>query len=116
MSTITSGAPAPVEEYRGNTADTSGGAQRVESLTGLRWLAAFGVFLSHVNVFLPLPFTKGLFGLGVSGVTFFFVLSGFVLTWTMTRDDTAGYFFGRRFARIWPMLFLAIALPTLFAL
>lgn len=116
MSTMERSAPAPIDDHGGNTADTSGGPLRVESLTGLRWLAAFGVFLSHVNVFLPLPHTKGLFGLGVSGVTFFFVLSGFVLTWTMTQGDTPGYFYGRRFARVWPLLFLAIALPTLFAL
>ncbi|GAA0538283.1 acyltransferase [Paractinoplanes ferrugineus] len=87
----------------------------MESLTGLRWFAALAIFLAHVNVFLPLPYTHGLFGLGVSGVTFFFVLSGFVLTWTMTPNDTTGYFLGRRFARVWPLLFLAIALPTLFA-
>lgn len=89
---------------------------RVESLTGLRWWAAFGIFLSHINVFLPIPYTRGVFGLGVAGVTFFFILSGFVLTWTFSHGDTAAWFYGRRFARVWPLLAIAIALPLTFAL
>lgn len=89
---------------------------RLESLTGLRWWAAFGIFLAHVNIFLPLPGTAGGFGLGVSGVTFFFVLSGFVLTWTASGRDTAAWFLARRFARVWPLLLLAVLLPLMFAL
>jgi peptidoglycan/LPS O-acetylase OafA/YrhL len=108
-------APELTEVHGGNTADTSGGSRRLETLTSLRALAAFGVFLAHINVFLPLPFTHGLFGLGATGVPYFFVLSGFVLTWTMTSGDTPGYFYGRRFARVWPLLFLGVALPTVFA-
>jgi peptidoglycan/LPS O-acetylase OafA/YrhL len=88
----------------------------MESLTGLRWWAAFGIFLAHINIFLPLPGTDGAFGLGVSGVTFFFVLSGFVLTWSARGQDTAGWFYARRFARIWPLLMLAVLLPMTFAL
>lgn len=92
------------------------GKIRLDSLTGLRWWAAFGVFLAHIDVFLPLPGTRGLFGLGVSGVTFFFVLSGFVLTWTASDRDRPAWFYARRFARVWPLLALAVAVPLLFAL
>jgi peptidoglycan/LPS O-acetylase OafA/YrhL len=92
------------------------GAARLDSLTGLRWWAAFAIFLSHVNVLLPVPGTRGLFGLGVAGVTFFFILSGFVLAWTALDSDTPGWFYARRFARIWPLLLLSVALPLLFAL
>ncbi|WP_406088489.1 acyltransferase family protein [Kitasatospora purpeofusca] len=89
---------------------------RLDSLTGLRWIATFGVFLSHVNILLPLPHTRGLFSLGESGVSLFFVLSGFVLAWTWTGADPARSFYGRRFARVWPLLAVAALLPTLFAL
>lgn len=115
MTMMKNTAPAPTADHGGNTADTSGGPRRLETLTSLRGVAALGVFLAHVNVFLPLPFTHGLFGLGAIGVPYFFVLSGFVLTWTMTARDTPGYFYGRRFARVWPLLFLGVAIPTLFA-
>jgi peptidoglycan/LPS O-acetylase OafA/YrhL len=79
---------------------------RLESLTGLRWFAAFGVFFSHVAILLPLPYLNELFVLGTAGVTFFFVLSGYVLTWTFFDRDTAPKFYWRRFARIWPSLFI----------
>ncbi|WP_372410311.1 acyltransferase family protein [Streptomyces luteireticuli] len=99
----------------GGTGCPAAGA-RLDSLTGLRWFATLGVFLSHVNVLLPVPHTRGLFSLGESGVSLFFVLSGFVLTWTWTPDDTLRSFYGRRFARVWPLLVVAVAVPTLFAL
>ncbi|MGJ6966016.1 acyltransferase family protein [Streptosporangium sp. G11] len=79
---------------------------RLESLTGLRWFAAFGVFFSHVAILLPLPYLNELFVLGTAGVTFFFVLSGYVLTWTFFDRDTAPKFYWRRFARIWPSLLI----------
>jgi peptidoglycan/LPS O-acetylase OafA/YrhL len=88
---------------------------RLESLTGLRWFATFGVFASHVNILLPLPHTRGLFSLGESGVSLFFILSGFVLAWNWRPGDDAKAFYGRRFARVWPLLFVAVALPTVFA-
>ncbi len=91
------------------------GGNRLESLTGVRWFATFGVFLSHVTILLPLPHTRGLFSLGESGVSLFFVLSGFVLAWNWKPTDTARAFYGRRFARVWPLLFVAVAVPTLFA-
>jgi peptidoglycan/LPS O-acetylase OafA/YrhL len=91
---------------------------RLESLTGLRWWAAFAVFLHHSQNYspLPLPFAKVL-PFGVSGVTFFFVLSGFVLTWSHFERDTAGRFYWRRFARIWPLHLVAtlLAVPVFYA-
>lgn len=89
---------------------------RLPSLTGLRWLGALGTFIAHTNVMLPIPYTVGLFGLGSSGVTFFFVLSGFVLAWTYSQSDRARWFYGRRFARVWPLTVLAVVLPIFFAL
>lgn len=86
---------------------------RLDALTGLRWLAAFWVFGYHMQVFgsLPAPFDIPS-RLGFLGVTFFFVLSGFVLTWSMRPSVRISTFYVRRFARIWPAhivaLFLAI--------
>ncbi|WP_406384921.1 acyltransferase family protein [Streptomyces sp. NBC_01618] len=94
----------------------AGPAARLDSLTGLRWIAAFAVFLSHVSTLLPLPHTDAVFALGSSGVTFFFVLSGFVLTWTYMASDRIGPFYGRRFARIWPMLAIGVLVPLLLQL
>lgn len=106
---------SPTMTARAGTREMSS-ATRLPSLTGLRWMGALGTFIAHTNVMLPIPYTQGLFGLGSAGVTFFFVLSGFVLTWTYTHHDRARWFYGRRFARIWPMTFLAVTLPIFFAL
>jgi peptidoglycan/LPS O-acetylase OafA/YrhL len=43
-------------------------------------------------------------GYGDAGVAFFFILSGFVLAWSYSPDTSAGVFYWRRFARIWPPL------------
>ncbi|WP_441248488.1 acyltransferase family protein [Kitasatospora sp. McL0602] len=49
--------------------------------------------------------------LGYEGVPFFFVLSGFVLTWVHRPGDGALRFYWHRFARIWPvMTFLSLVI------
>lgn len=92
------------------------GRPRLGSINGLRFVAAFGIFVAHTNVLLPLPYTVDVFALGSVGVTFFFLLSGFVLTWAFSGRNTTGQFYQRRFARLWPMVFLAAALPVVFIL
>lgn len=90
---------------------------RLDGLTGLRWWAAFLVFLFHMRVFAPLPdpLTR-VFDMGYLGVTFFFVLSGFVLTWSMRPTVRLSTFYWRRFARIWPahMVALLFAIPVFY--
>ncbi len=50
---------------------------------------------------------------GRSGVTFFFVLSGFVLAWTYDgKAVPAKVFLWRRFARIWPLMVATGALSV----
>ncbi|MEV6266306.1 acyltransferase [Kribbella sp. NPDC051936] len=80
---------------------------RVESLTGLRWWAAFFVFCHHMTQLAPLPIWNFL-KYGTSGVTFFFVLSGFVLTWSSRPGTKISTFYRRRFARIFPLYFLTL--------
>lgn len=76
----------------------------LRSLTGLRFVAAALVVLFHCSVLIePLRPTAAVFGLGYVGVTFFFVLSGFVLSWTARPDDRPSRFYWRRFARVWPL-------------
>jgi peptidoglycan/LPS O-acetylase OafA/YrhL len=79
--------------------------QRLDSLTALRFFAAFVVFGYHANVLL-VGTASGIgsfvFGGGQSGVTFFFTLSGFVLAWSAKATDTPRRFYWRRFARIYP--------------
>ncbi len=82
---------------------------RLPSLTGLRFLAALLVFTFHTTW--QTRFIEGTAGdalgsvfgnAGFYGVTFFFVLSGFVLTWAARPDDTAPRVWRRRVVKIFP--------------
>ncbi len=68
--------------------------RRIEALTPLRFVAAAAVLVHHL-VFVP--------RVAAAGVSFFFVLSGFVLTWSYGSHTGAGTFYGRRFARLFPL-------------
>lgn len=87
---------------------TTGIRSRLDSLTGIRALAAFAVFAHHAHsAMIANPGLGHLTRQGSSGVAFFFVLSGFVLTWSSRPDDTARSFYRRRIARILPLYLLA---------
>lgn len=79
---------------------------RLPSLTGLRWWAAFLVFGFHLGATPQAADAGGgltrLVAPGASGVTFFFVLSGFVLTWSTPPGDRPLRFWRRRVARVLP--------------
>ncbi|UFR00536.1 acyltransferase [Streptomyces sp. Go40/10] len=90
------------------------------SLTGLRWMAALLVFGLHVHNFGWFGGTGGrlvswAFGAGATGVSFFFVLSGFVLTWSARPRDRATAFWRRRVARIYPVHLATLAVALLMA-
>ncbi|MFB7498514.1 acyltransferase family protein [Streptomyces sp. NPDC056161] len=89
------------------------------SLTGLRFLAAMLVFLVHSSLLAdPLqptapisffadqdiaqPLADILRPAGSIGVSFFFVLSGFVLTWSSVPGDRPRAFWRRRALKIYP--------------
>ena len=85
----------------------------MRSLTSLRFAAALLVVVFHLSVLAPgLGELGRLAAAGYVGVTFFFVLSGFVLTYSWDIDATASRFYRRRFARIYPvhLLFIALAM------
>lgn len=91
---------------------------RLDSLTGLRFFAAYFVLLHHVTNFARLPVLVHFEGFGATGVTFFFVLSGFVLTWSFRTSDAPKPFYWRRFARIVPLhaLTTLLALPVFYSM
>lgn len=104
------GATAPRVEL---SEPPAGRRPRLPSLTGLRFPAALLVFAYHAA--LPIPalrllaedgavgdFYRAVGQAGGVGVSFFFVLSGFVLTWSTRPDDTVTAFWRRRFVRIYP--------------
>lgn len=92
------------------------------NLNALRFLAAFAVIIHHVEQ------TKWLYGLpnsfgnatinlmGSMGVTLFFVLSGFLITYLLLQEKqethtiSVGKFYMRRVLRIWPLYYLVVLL------
>jgi peptidoglycan/LPS O-acetylase OafA/YrhL len=71
-------------------------------LTSLRFFAALGVVLCHLGLITQGSPQEALTRSGYVGVTFFFILSGFVLTWSW-QSVPAVRFYARRLARIWPL-------------
>ena len=93
---------------------------RLPSLTGLRTAAALMVFGFHiyaVALFASPSVNRWMahsLSQGGTGVTFFFLLSGFLLTWTARADDTVRAFWRRRAAKILPNHLLTWALALAF--
>lgn len=73
-------------------------------MTSLRFAAAAFVVVHHAFG----PDDVPIVDLGYLGVTFFFVLSGFVLTWSGSADHGAGPFYRNRVARIVPLHYLTL--------
>lgn len=95
-------------------------------LNGIRFLAAFLVLLDHTELI------KGYLGLptlwsetysahiGSTGVTIFFVLSGFLITYLLFMEKSIGpihiqSFYIRRILRIWPLYYLIFILGFLYS-
>ncbi|BFU42564.1 acyltransferase family protein [Krasilnikovia sp. MM14-A1004] len=90
--------------------------KRLDSLTSLRFFAAFAVFAHHFTGVgggtgfgrspLIFPYSE----IGGHGVTFFFVLSGFLMMWVFKSHEHPGVFYWRRVGRIWPAHLVALVL------
>lgn len=89
--------------------------QEILPLTGLRFVAAFYVFLFHIHIRWPLandPFLNNILGQGAIGMSLFFMLSGFVLAYRYADGRTSlKDYLTNRFARIYP-IYVAAALVT----
>lgn len=102
-------------------AQPSASSAHLPALTSLRFIAALAVVVLHYRELLgPLPawLLQAIVG-GQFGVTFFFVLSGFILTyryrdWFASGVSRGSYWrFQRfRFARIYPVYVLGLLLDT----
>ncbi len=95
-----------------------------EGLSALRFFAAYFVVLHHAEQIrrkYELHHLKdySFFNNGSIAVTFFFVLSGFLITYlllkerTQTQDISIKNFYIRRVLRIWPLYYLLVFLGTL---
>lgn len=91
-------------------------------LNGLRFFAAFLVIIHHIEqnkLLLNLPnnfFVPFIETIGSLGVTLFFVLSGFLITFLLLtekerfKDISIKQFYIRRVLRIWPLYYLIVVL------
>ncbi len=90
---------------------------RLPSLTGLRWAAALIVFGQHLleqyynpQLVAAKPVRSAVWAVlahgGGLGVSFFFVLSGFVLAWSARPGERAHTFWWRRFSKVYPATFV----------
>src|SRR5688572_28294357 len=89
----------------------------LRGLNGLRAFAAFAVVISHIRLAygdFGLPTVDGLL-LARYGVTVFFAISGFLITYLLLQEkQTTGTvdiksFYWRRVLRIWPLYYFYLA-------
>ncbi|WP_270353181.1 acyltransferase family protein [Microbacterium testaceum] len=90
------------------------------SLTGLRWATAMLIFGHHLMAVNYFGGNAGvawgvLFEAGKTGVTLFFILSGFVLAWGYKPQQSAGSFWWHRVARIYPLHVVGVGLALVAA-
>jgi peptidoglycan/LPS O-acetylase OafA/YrhL len=95
-----------------------------QGLNSLRFIAAFFVVMHHSETIKRKNGIEnfewlGLFRNGGNAVTFFFVLSGFLITYKLLRErDKSGTirikkFYLKRILRIWPLYFLLVFIGTI---
>lgn len=99
--------------------------RRFPGLDTLRFLAALAVVIGHVplnqgSVGLPNPAPLALFYRGAPAVSFFFALSGFLITYLLLEERrltgtvAVGRFYLRRVLRIWPLYFAVVGVGLMF--
>jgi peptidoglycan/LPS O-acetylase OafA/YrhL len=99
-----------------------GGVIRMRSLDSLRGLAAVAVMLYHFTFIFDEAVAPGsqksvyAFALGRYGVNLFFMISGFVILWSIQRVDRVGQFAYSRFTRLFPPFWASIFIVTAFIL
>lgn len=100
------------------------GKIRISVLDGFRALSILSVILYHyfsrwapplndVSLY-PYGNSFAFFGYGYLGVNFFFVISGYVIFFTLERTDTLKSFWQKRMIRLFPSILFASLLTLLF--
>ena len=89
--------------------------QPIHALTGLRFVAAFMIVLTHFGTPPSPPFVHNVLAHGFVAVTLFFILSGFILTYSyLDREGNLNTskrnFWVARFARIYPVYLLGFVI------
>lgn len=111
---LLTGTLADVGSDRARPAKAAPVQAHLSALTGLRFLAAFAVFVSHLGVPATSPeWVRTMAKSGYAGVTLFFVLSGFVLALNYTgrlstRRELWSYAVAR-VARLYPLYIVVLA-------
>jgi len=90
----------------------------IKSLTGLRAIAAYMVFIMHYNWADPGGFLYKFFSQFYTGVSIFFVLSGFLITYRYGKTYSISTewfikYFKNRAARIYPLYFFLTTLTLI---
>ncbi|MFI8392822.1 acyltransferase family protein [Streptomyces sp. NPDC085540] len=93
---------------------------RLPSLTAIRFPLMFLVFVGHLVLILPFAdlevaewYHQYVSWIGRFGLSCFFILGGFILTWIHREDDTPLQFWRRRLAKIVPLHWLTFAVAML---
>src|SRR5438270_13969844 len=94
------------------------GRPRLPALTSLRFFAALHVMFFHLYAMRVTDWTgwrRQISSIGYVGVSFFFVLSGFILVYTYAdRPISAVEFWRARFARIYPSYLFSLVFTAPF--
>ncbi|PWN64698.1 acyltransferase family protein [Chryseobacterium oncorhynchi] len=88
---------------------------KISQITFTRFLAAMAIVISHFNkdLFLyNIDYISNIFLRANVGVSYFFILSGFIMIVAYHKKDRIGYFeyYKNRFARIYPLYVLGLLL------
>lgn len=91
---------------------------RIVFLDFIRGIAALAVFFQHAgNVYPEFSFFSGhLFNLGKFGVVLFFLVSGFIIPFSLERGGSAKKFWIGRFFRLYPLYWASLAIVIILEL
>lgn len=120
ISTMTASAPTVQRAAAEAAPGPLSHVRNLPSLTGLRWATAMLIFGHHIMAVEYFGGNAGvvwgvLFEAGKTGVTLFFILSGFVLAWGYKPQQSARSFWWHRFARVYPLHLVGVGLALVAA-
>ncbi|HSB94527.1 MAG TPA: acyltransferase, partial [Flavitalea sp.] len=120
MNTATPAIPSLSAETAGTGSAFHGKKIYFKNLNGFRFLAASGVIITHIELYKARVGAPNIwqhplvFELGSAAVDFFFVLSGFLITYLLLEEKKQfkkinfRLFYTRRILRIWPLYYFII--------